>query len=186
MHATLIGKSPRGWLLDQGVSAADADGILRSFGTGSPIQVLRFGRGEAFYRFHGRHAPRPIYGVNFWVHGSALGQAWGRARQFEGWLTDAELARIAKQYYREIAAISHVWGERDGRPIHGELRDEELWKIELHGDEYVDGLLGPIAPQPTHHAAGGASASRSWLRGGGLQAVLRPGSPFLCTPVAWG
>jgi hypothetical protein len=186
MRATLMNLTPRDWLLGQGLPAAEADKILTTFGPGAPVQVLRFHRGEVFYRFHGRHARRPVFEVNFWVHGSALAAALGRAAQFEGWLSDEEVSRVAKQYYRDIAAISHLWGvNAQGQPILGEMHEGEFWKIQLQGDEYVDGLLGAIAPQPTHHAAGGQGPSSSILAGGGLQAVLRPGSPFLCTPTHW-
>jgi len=185
MHTTFINQTPTAWLLGQGLSASEAAEILATFGSAVPIQTLRFHRGEAFYRFHGRNAPRKIFETNFWVRGSALLKALGRAAQFEGWLSEVEIARVAKQYYRDIAAISHLWGQRNGELILGEMHDTEFWKIELKGDEYIDGLLGAVAPQPTHHDVGGHGASSSILQGGGLQAFIRPGSPFLCTPVTW-
>jgi hypothetical protein len=129
-----------------------------------------------FVRFHGRKSSSPIFRPNYWVDGSALRSSFARVQHFEGWLTDAEIAKLAKQHYRDIAAISHNWNA---------LIDCELWKIELRGNEVVQGIEGPIAPQPTHQATQTDPASSSALRGGALQIYLDPRTPFVCTPVDW-
>ena len=91
-------------------------------------------------------------------------------------LTDAEIARIAKNYYREITAICRNWND---------LQDNELWKIELRGAEVAEGIEGPIAAQPTFAATKTEPASSSLLSGGATQVYLYPRTPFICTPVDW-
>ena len=87
-----------------------------------------------FVRFHGAKARTAIYLPNYWVDGMAIASAFDRARRLEGMLSDAEIARVAKNYYREITAICHNWND---------LRENELWKIELRGNEVMEGLEGP-------------------------------------------
>jgi hypothetical protein len=98
--------------------------------------------------------------------------------RFEGHLRDDEISRIAKNYYRDITAISHNWND---------LASNDFWRISLRAGETVEGLQGPVAPQPAiaENSRIGEPASRSLLAGGGLQVFLNPIMPFLCTPVAW-
>ncbi len=188
MHATIMNKTPSQWLLDQGLGTATATEITGTFAKGSHLEVLRYGAGSVFYRFHGRQAPRPIWGPNFWVLGEAFSRAFSRAGLFEGFLTDQEIARLAKLHYRELAAISYIWGQKPGTGeiIRSDMNDNELWKIELRGSESVEGLQGTIAPQPTHHKTQHESASSSLFKGGALQAYLNPRTLFVCTPINWG
>ena len=94
-------------------------------------------------------------------------------------LSDAEAARIAKTYYREITAICHNWND---------LASDSFWQINPTGTERIEGLEGPVGPQLTHSAdkRTNTPASSSMLRGGGIQVFLFPRSPFVCTPVNWG
>ncbi len=159
-----------------GETKAEIVQILASFEQGAPLRVCAYRANHIFLRFHGAQAKRKIYQPNYWVDGTALGTAFGRAGQFENWLPDADIRKIAKTYYRDIAAICHNWNA---------LQDNELWKIELRSEETVEGLEGPIAPQPTFQAGNGTSATTSMLQGGAKQVYLNPLTPFICTPISW-
>jgi hypothetical protein len=150
--------------------------ILGTF-VGVP-DVCTFRAPHLFIRAHGKASPNPIFVPNYWADGSALASAFSRATQFKGLLTDDEISRIAKNYYREITAISHSWND---------LAANSFWRINLRGGEAVEGLLGPAAMQPTHTAnpRTGETASKTMLSGGGLQLFLNPKTPFICTPVNW-
>ncbi len=150
--------------------------VVASFQKGAALRVYMYTAVHLFVRFHGAKARTAIYLPNYWVDGMAIASAFDRARRLEGMLSDAEIARVAKNYYREITAICHNWND---------LRENELWKIELRGNEVMEGLEGPIASQPTFAATKEAPASSSRLSGGATQIYLYPRSPFVCTPVDW-
>jgi hypothetical protein len=177
MQVQIINKSPRNWLEEIGESPAKVAEVLDSFGGESAPRVCAYRAPHLFLRFHGAKATKRIYQPNYWVDGSAVNTAFNRSEQFENWLTEAEIARTAKGHYRDISAICHNWND---------LRDNELWKIELRGGESIEGLEGPAAPQPQFAATGVALATISKLRGGAIQIYLNPRSPFICTPVNWG
>jgi hypothetical protein len=147
MQLQIINKSPSDWLRGIGEPPAKIAEVLGSFVANAPLRVCVYRAEHTFLRFHGAKAKTRIFEPNYWVDGSALGRAFGRANQFENWLSDAEIANIAKQYYRDISAICHNWND---------LKDNELWKIELRGGESVEGLDGPIAPQPQFAAMKGS------------------------------
>lgn len=100
------------------------------------------------------------------------------ANQFEGWLEDEEIARIARNHYRDLSAICHNWIE---------LKSDSFWQIQLQGGETVEGIQGPVASQPAWAAnpVKGETASKSTLAGGGLPVFLNPGTPFICTSFLW-
>ena len=141
------------------------------------MKVCAYRPDHLFLRFHGPNSSRPNYKPNYWVDGSVLADALARASQFEGFLSDREISRIAKSYYRELAAICQNWNP---------LKDTELWKLQLRGGETREGLEGPIAPQPTFAATPIEPATTSIFRGRGIQVYLNPKTPFICTPVNWG
>jgi hypothetical protein len=179
MKSALPHVSPRPWLLGNGLKPSEADEVLDSFQPGVALHVYRYSAPHLFLRFHGAGSRKPIFRPNYWADGSALSRAVGRSGQFQGFLTEEEIGRLAKIYYRDITAICHNW-----QPV---LRSDSLWKIQLRGSEVVVGLEGPARPQPTHAAepARGILASKSRLTGGGIQVYLNPETPFLCTPVDW-
>jgi hypothetical protein len=176
MRATIINKAPEEWLRDLGTTPPKVAEILNSFQKGAPLRVCAYRAPHLFLRFHGSKAKASIFQPNYWVEGTAMGSAFGRASQFTGMLTDAEISRVAKSYYREITAICQNWNRLD---------DNELWKVQLLGTEVVEGLEGPIAPQPTFAATRTEASSQSSLPGGALQVYLYPRTPFICTPVDW-
>jgi len=176
MKSRMGGSTPQAWLAGLGLSPAKVNEVMNSFSPGSSPSLYLYGAGEVFVRFHGAKAASPIFLPNYWVDGSALGQAHGRASQFEGFLSDAEIARVAKTYYRDITAICHNWND---------LKDTNLWKITLQGGETIEGLEGPIAAQPAFYPTATQPASASMLSGGALQVFLNPRTPLVCTPVDW-
>lgn len=176
MRAAIINKTPEEWLRGLGTAPPKIAEILNSFQKTATLQVCAYRAPRQFLRFHGSKAKLPIFQPNYWVDSTAIGSAFGRANQFSGWLTDAEISKIAKNYYREITAICQNWNP---------LNDNELWKVELRGTEVVEGLEGPIAPQSTFAATQTDVASASSLPGGALQVYLYPRTPFVCTPVNW-
>jgi len=177
MRASFINKAPDDWLKDIGEDPPKIKEVLGSFVAGSALKVCLYRADHLFLRFHGPKSSRRIYKPNYWVDGSVLADALARAAQFEGFLTDQEIARVAKTYFRELAAICQNWNP---------LKDTELWKIELRGREVLQGLEGPIAAQPTFAATATDPATSSILRGGGIQVYLDPKTPFICTPLNWG
>lgn len=176
MVATAAYQTPTAWLTGLGKSPAESADILATYESGASLRVCVYQAPHTFLRFHGQKSSRPIHAPNYWADGSVLGSAFGRASQFEGWLTDAEIVDIAKGHYRELTAICHNWNP---------LQDDTLWKIELRGSETVQGLEGPAASQPTFAAGAHGVATASRLRGGATQVYLDPGTPFICTPVSW-
>lgn len=176
MRSTVINVSPQQWLTSLGNSPGQIAEIIASFGKNVRPRVCQYGADHLFLRFHGKKAKYPIFRPNYWVDGSVLRTAISRAGQYEGWMQDGEIARIAKQHYRELAAICHNWNE---------LHDTEVWKIELRGSEVIEGIEGEIASQTTHAATPSSPASSSRLAGGGIQMYLFPRTPFVCTPVDW-
>lgn len=176
MRASFINKLPADWLKEIGEQPSKIKEVLDSFVSGATLRVCSYRPDHLFLRFHGPKSSRPIYKPNYWVDGSVLAYALARAAQFDGFLTDQEITRVAKTYYRELAAICQNWNP---------LRDTELWKIQLRGGETLEGLEGPIAAQPTFSKTSTDPASASILRGGGIQVYLDPKSPFICTPVHW-
>lgn len=176
MKTLLRSQTPSQWLMSQGIPASDISGILSTF-LGLP-EVCTYRAPHLFLRAHGRASPKRIYAPNYWAEGSALTSAYNRASQYQSFLTDDEIGRIAKNYYREITAISHNWNDLDSN---------SFWRVYLRGGETVQGLEGPAAPQPTHSAIKhtGEAASTSKLAGGGQQVFLNPKTPFICTPVDW-
>jgi len=177
MRISIINKSPGDWLREIGETPERIAEVLGSFAAGAALQVGLYAGDHLFFRFHGPKSSRPIYKPNYWVDGSLLGRSLARASQFEGFLSDREINRIAKTYYRELAAICHNWNP---------LKDDELWKIKLREGETLEGLAGPIAPQPTFAKTATEAATTSMLGGGGVQVYLNPKTPFVCTPVNWG
>ena len=141
MRGSIDGTSAEGWLRRVGVPETEVTTILNSFG--SPPRVCRFVAPHVFLRFHGVSSRRRIDQPNYWADGDVMVRAFMRASQFEGFLTDAEIRGIARTYYRDLAAISHNWND---------LASSNLWRIRLQDSETVDGLAGPVAPQPTHQA----------------------------------
>lgn len=176
MRATIINKTPEEWLKELGILPPKIAEILNSFKKDEKIRVCAYRAPHRFLRFHGSKAKLSVFQPNYWVDSSALCTALGRANQFENWLTDVEIRRIAKNYYREITAICHNWNR---------LEDNELWKIELREAEVLEGLEGMIAPQSSFEATNTEPASMSSLPGGALQIYLNPKTPFICTPVNW-
>lgn len=176
MRALDFSRTPSQWLIAAGVEALEVAQILRSF-QGIP-QVFRYSAPQLFLRAHGKATRAPIFAPNYWMDASALASAYSRAGQFCGFLTDDEIREIAKNYYREIAAVSYGWNG---------LASNSFWRIDLRGGETVEGLAGFAAPQPTHSAdlRTGASASISTFSGGGMQVFLDPKTPFICSPVNW-
>jgi hypothetical protein len=162
--------------MSQGIPASEILGILSTF-SGVP-EVCTYRAPHLFLRAHGRASTKPVYAPNYWADGSALASSYNRAAQFKGFLTDSEISSIAKNYYREITAISHNWND---------LAPDSFWRITLRGSETVEGLEGPAARQPTHSAnkRTGETASQAILSGGALQVFLNPKTPFICTPVNW-
>jgi len=176
MKTPLMGCTPRSWLASIGFSSPKIDEILASYSKTSLPTVYTYSAPNVFLRFHGSFAKTKIYDPNYWVDSSAMVSALDRASQFENYLSDPEIRRIAKNYYREITAICNNWND---------LNSNTLWKIELRGAELVEGLEGQIAQQPTHAATKTESASTSILRGGAIQVFLHPKTPFICTPIDW-
>jgi hypothetical protein len=176
LRATIVNKAPADWLKDLGEPAGKVAEILMSFDKSAALNVYTYRAAHTFLRFHSPRSRCRIYDPNYWADGSAVGSAFGRAGQFDGWLSDGEIGRIAKNHYRDIAAICHNWNP---------LEDSTLWKIELRGAETVEGLEGAAAPQPTFAPEGGSPATASVLRGGATQVYLNPRTPFICTPVNW-
>ncbi|WP_043340391.1 hypothetical protein [Belnapia moabensis] len=176
MRSAIINKTPEQWLQELGHTPEKISEVINSFTKGAALRVYMYAAPHLFLRFHGKKAKNAIYLPNYWVDGTAIGSAFGRASQFEGMLTGAEISRVAKNYYREITAICRNWND---------LRDNELWKIELRGSETVEGVEGPIAPQPTFAPTRTEPASASMLSGGATQVYLNPRTPFICTPVDW-
>ncbi len=176
MRAGILNKTPEEWLKDIGETSQKITEVINSFQKGAALRVCMYRAEHLFVRFHGAKAKSAIYLPNYWVDGTAIGSAFGRASQFAGMLTDAEIAKVAKNYYREITAICRNWND---------LKDNELWKIELRGTEIVEGIEGPIAAQPTFTATKTEPASSSLLLGGATQVYLYPRTPFICTPVDW-
>jgi hypothetical protein len=188
MRAGVINKTPEEWPKEIGEPLEKVAEVISSFQKGAALRVCVYRAEHMFLRFHGVKAKariRILHSVgtkdrinlpNYWVDGTALGAAFGRASQFAGMLTDAEITKLAKSYYREITAICRNWNN---------LKDNELWKIELRGSEVVTGLKGPIAPQPTFAATPTEPASSSMFIGGATQVYLYPRTPFNCTPVDW-
>jgi hypothetical protein len=164
------------WLAELGLSKNKITEVIYSFASGTRIQVFRYTAPELFFRFHGKGSPVSIYAPNYWACGSSFGRAISRASHFEGFLNDAEIRQIAKTNYRDVTAICHNWNP---------LESDTFWKIELAGNETIEGLEGEVAPQPTHAATATNSASTSKLSGGGVQVFLNPETPFICTPVNW-
>jgi hypothetical protein len=164
------------WLAKQGISAGNTRGILATF-SGTPL-VCIYRAPHMFLRAHGKSSAKPIYAPNYWADGTALGKSFGRAEQFQGFVPDEEISRIAKSYYREVTAISYNWNE---------LADNKFWRINLRAGETVEGIEGPAASQPAYSAnvRTGETASKARLSGGGIQVFLNPKTPFLCTPVDW-
>jgi hypothetical protein len=164
------------WLVKQGIAPAAASGILATF-LGTPV-VCTYRAPHLFLRAHGKASPKPIYTPNFWADGTALGAAFGRAGQFQGFLSSEEISRIAKTYYREITAVSHNWNE---------LSDKTFWRVNLRAGETVEGVEGPAAAQPTfsENIPTGETASLARLSGGAIQVFLNPKTPFICTPADW-
>jgi hypothetical protein len=177
MRASIINKLPADWLQEIGEAPAKINEVLGSFVPGAALKVWVYRADHLFLRFHGPKSPKPIYKPNYWVDGSVLANALERAGQFEGFLSDAEISRAAKSYYRELTAICRNWNP---------LTDTELWKVQLRGGETLEGLEGPIAAQPTFAATPTEPATASIFRGGGIQVYLNPKTPFVCTPVNWG
>jgi hypothetical protein len=188
MQAGIINKTPEQWLKDQGEAPKRISEVLASFEKNATVKVCVYRKEHLFIRFHpvpdpkwtreihGKKLPEGIYLPNYWADASALGTASRRASQFKGWLTDAEISAIAKRNYREITAVCWNWNEFD---------DNQLWKLELRGDEVVEGLEGPIAPQPQWAKTATEPASKVGFTGGATQVYLNPKSPFLCSPVDW-
>nr|WP_294501619.1 hypothetical protein [uncultured Rhodopila sp.] len=188
MLAAIINKTPEEWLREIGEPPDKIAEVLNSFQKGAALRVGYYRPDHLFVRFHGAKAskkPRILHGAtvdnriylpNYWMDGTALSAAFARASQFEGWATDAIISKIARNYYREIAAICYNWND---------LAENELWKIELRGSEFVVGLEGPVAPQPTFAATKTEPALASIFLGGGTQVYLFPQTPFICTPVNW-
>jgi hypothetical protein len=176
MRASSINKMPADWLKDIGEQPSKIKEVLASFAVGATLKVSLYQADHLFLRFHGPKSTRPIYKPNYWVDGSVLANALARATRFEGFLTDQEITRVAKAYYRELAAICQNWNP---------LKDTELWKIQLRSGEMLQGLEGPIAAQPTFAATSSDPATASILRGGGIQVYLDPKTPFVCTPINW-
>lgn len=176
MRAGIINKAPDEWLKDVGATPNKINEVIKSFQAGSTLRVCVYRAKHLFLRFHGAKARTWIFEPNYWVDGTALASAFERASQFSRLLTDSEISKIAKRNYREITAICHNWND---------LADNELWKIDLRGNEVVEGLEGPIAPQPAFAATRTDSASSSLLPGGAMQVYLNPRTPFICTPVNW-
>jgi hypothetical protein len=195
VRAGIINKTPQEWLREIGEPPQNIAKVINSFQKGAALRVCFYHAEHLFVRFHhveasekreeeekkrilnGVKVKNTIYFPNYWMDGTALGAAFGRASQFEGWparagLTDAEVAKVARNYYREIAAVCHNWND---------LKENELWKIELRGSEVVTGLEGPVAPQPTFSEP----ALSSRFPGGGTQVYLYPRMPFICTPIDW-
>jgi hypothetical protein len=177
MRASFINKLPADWLKEIGEEPPKIKEVLASFVAGATLKACLYQADHLFLRFHGPKSSRPIYKPNYWVDGSVLADALARASQFEGFLTDQEITRVAKAYYRELPAICQNWNP---------LKDTELWKIQLRGGETLEGLAGPIAAQPTFAATSSDPATTSILHGGGIQVYLDPKTPFVCTPVNWG
>jgi len=176
MKTRLVGYSAKNWLLSQGLLAPKADEVLASFSKDCLPTIYSYSAPHTFLRFHGSSAKTNIFDPNYWVDISALGSAFDRASQFENYLSEEEISKVAKTYYRNITAICHNWNP---------LKSDALWKIELRGSETVVGLEGPIAPQPTQAATKSEAASSSMLEGGAIQVFLNPKTPFICTPINW-
>jgi hypothetical protein len=100
---------PSQWLMSQGIPASEILGILSTF-AGVP-EVCTYRAPHLFLRAHGKASTKPVYAPNYWADGSALASSYNRAAQFKGFLTDSEISSIAKNYYREITAISHNWND---------------------------------------------------------------------------
>lgn len=163
MVASPTGKTPASWLKGLGKAQGDVSEILASYEKGAILRVCVYRAPHTFLRFHGAKSRVPIHAPNYWADGAALGSAFGRASQFEGWLTGGEIVDLAKGYYREITAICHDWNP---------LENDTLWKVELRGGETVEGLEGPVASQPTFAAGAHGPATASRLRGGAVQVYL--------------
>jgi hypothetical protein len=178
MRAGIINKTPKEWLKDCGLSPNKIVEVLESYEKGATLRVCIYSAPHLFVRFHGASAKCPIHRPNYWADGTVVGSVFGRANQFAGMrgMTDLEIAKIAKSYYREITAICRNWND---------LKDNELWKIELRGGEVVAGLEGPAGSQPTFAATTAEAASHTRLPGGATQVYLCPRTPFICTPVHW-
>lgn len=173
-----ISRTPTEWLIEAGVPTRYIGGILKSFRSDSVPRVCKYKAPHLFIRFHGKAARSGIYKPNYWADGTALGSSLGRAGQFEGFLTADEIRQIAKTYFREVTAICHNWNDLDS---------SQFWEIELRGSEEIEGIEGPVAPQPTHaeDSRTGAPASKSELPGGSMQVYLNPRTPFICRPIDW-
>lgn len=178
MRLRILNKTPSEWLTGLGFSLKKCDQILQSFEEPDSLKVYLFGAPHLFLRAHGRSSRNAIFLPNYWADGSVCGGAWNRANQFEGWLKDEEIARIAKDQFRDLTAISHNWNE---------LKSGSFWRIALQGSETVEGIQGPVASQPAWSAnpVKGETASKSTLAGGGVQVFLNPRTPFICTPFNW-
>ncbi len=182
--ASIIGKTPEQWLQEIGFRQSKINEVIETFTSPSEIKVCSFAAPRTFFRFHETRtdlSPENYkkYGISrpkHWADASAFATAWERAEQFDGWLEDDAIARIAKANYRDICAICHNWND---------MKDNQLWRLRLEGAERVEGLIGPTKPQPTHAETSEEPASRSMLNGGAIQAFLYPKTPFICTPISW-
>ena len=137
MRASFINKAPADWLKEIGEPPSKIQEVLASFVAGVTLKVWVYRPDHLFFRFHGSDARKRIYEPNYWVDASVLADALAHASQFEGFLSDQEISRVAKTYYRELAAIC--------RTFRAELKDADLWKIQLRGGETLEGLEGPTA-----------------------------------------
>lgn len=181
MWKEINGVSPSQWLARVGDSPQRAYQVLGTFSPQGQVVVAKFSAPHTFFRFHktelfvdGSSDGRPIFKPNYWADGSVFSRANARTLAGGGMhLTGAEFDAIAKQHYRDIAAICHDWNP---------LASDQLWRIALRGNETVEGLLGPIKEQPKFSG----NPALGLLKGGGLQVYLNPETPFICTPRNWG
>ena len=147
MLAAIINKTPEEWLREIGEPPDKIAEVLNSFQKGAALRVGYYRPDHLFVRFHGAKAskkPRILHGAtvdnriylpNYWMDGTALSAAFARASQFEGWATDAIISKIARNYYREIAAIAitgTIWRRMNsGKSSCGEANSLLDWRGRL-------------------------------------------------------
>ena len=175
MQARLINKTPMEWLKGAERHAQQVLGrgmpprgqVLGGFLTDPPPCVMRFEK-HTFVRAVGsgskyKHATDQ-WGPGWWANSLELARIWDHLGQFEGFLSDQEIARLVRPRYRELMAIAFKW-TLDESEVPSDL--VHFFELNLDGNGPIEGIVGRVAPQrPFPDYAGPA------LKGGAEQALL--------------
>ena len=110
--------------------------------------------------------PASHYG-DWWVDQSVFLKMAGKMEQWEGWLTEAEIRQMTKENYRAITAICRDWNDF-----------REMVILDLPAGEQLEGLVGPVQPQPEYSIRSADHDVNRYFIGGAEQVYFGWKNPF--------